>query len=74
MRELRDSPWQTLKIPAAFTLWLAPPVGLVGFGWCISRTNADSQWNPSLQHISSKVLLWKRNDSSQYQNEEETEI
>jgi len=22
MRELRDSPWQTLRIPAAFTLWL----------------------------------------------------
>jgi hypothetical protein len=33
----------------------------VGLG--ISRTNADSQWNPSLQRISSNFLLWKRNDS-----------
>ena len=26
MRELLDAPWQTLRIPFAFTLWLAPPV------------------------------------------------
>ena len=34
----------------------------VGLG--ISRTNADSEWNPSLKRSSSIFLIWKRKDSS----------